>query len=474
MADLISRIKTPSNDTYDLRDKYKSGIYTVIGTQSSATGSWVGTLDGVNALYDGLTIMYYLPYNGSGNATLNLTLGSTTTGAVNCYFDGSTKLSTQYGAGSNIILTYYSAGSISIGGTETSDARWIVSGDVAGSGGGGDDHNLADAYDPSATYNIGDYCIYSNDLYFCTTKITTAEAWNSSHWTQVTVTDTFRRVVELTQAQYNALSTDQQHDNTIYCITDAGGGGGGGADSFGNVIVGSTTVAASTPGDDLELVAGTNIVLTPNTTNKSVTVSAELNTGDLYVLQAEHVYTSTSGGETAFDLSTYTETAGFDSSKDTLLVTVDGLTLNDSLYSIVGSVVTLSTALTAGSSISFKVLGFGVRGDVETLTVAYDNLLYYLEAHQPRVDASTKKIIFDELDLSPFAVNIQATSPVYTYAQRFNGLLTYLENNQPYVDTTTNKIIFTPVDLSAYRMFATRVTMDGYTRVTMDGANRTT
>jgi hypothetical protein len=229
MADLISRIKTPSNNTYDLRDRYKSGIYTVIGTQSSATGTWLGTLSGVDDLYDGLTIMYYLPYNGSGNATLNLTLGSTPTGAVNCYFDGTTRLSTQYSAGTNIILTYYSAGSISIGGTTTSDDRWVVNGDSGSGGGSGDDHNLADAYDATSTYNIGDYCIYSGDLYFCTTKITTAEAWDSTHWTQVTVTSTFRRVVELTQAQYDALSTDQQNDNTIYCITDAGGGGGGGS-----------------------------------------------------------------------------------------------------------------------------------------------------------------------------------------------------------------------------------------------------
>lgn len=96
----------------------------------------------------------------------------------------------------------------------------------ANGGGSSDVHNLADAYDATATYNIGDYCIYSDDLYFCTTKITIAEAWNSSHWTKVTVTDTFRRVVELTQAQYNQLSTDQQNDNTIYCITDASSGGG--------------------------------------------------------------------------------------------------------------------------------------------------------------------------------------------------------------------------------------------------------
>ena len=60
--------------------EYKTfGIYPVIGTQTAATGSWTGIID-VPQLYDGLTIAYYLPYAGDGNATLNLTLsdGNTT------------------------------------------------------------------------------------------------------------------------------------------------------------------------------------------------------------------------------------------------------------------------------------------------------------------------------------------------------------------------------------------------------------
>ena len=413
MADFISQVTTPDNNTYDVKDRYKSGIYTVIGTQTSTTSAWTGTLSGVDALYDGLTILYYLPYYPNGRVTLNLTLGDgTTTGAINCYFcgkSGTTRLSYEYNQGSNIVMTYWSAGSISTAGTPIPDNRWVTAADttsteigeyggstvigggnvysntlmlqtqyepatfasivtsstistsksvnthaflpnniifcagadtsgtsgdvlsyddvwvcrpnfdlrysfnitnttyattdngksvylkctlsngllyldttewwsielpstsdgyyyvyvgqlanryqctlvpnhpiyyhdgtgikeyIPGGGGGGssDDHNLAAAYDATSTYDIGDYCIYSGDLYFCTTKITTAEAWDSTHWTQVTVTSTFRRVVELTQAQYDALSTDQQNDNTIYCITDAGGGGGGGGSSLG-------------------------------------------------------------------------------------------------------------------------------------------------------------------------------------------------------------------------------------------------
>ena len=48
-------------------------------------------------------------------------------------------------------------------------------------------HNIADTYSSSSTYSIGEYCLYNNNLYMCTSAITVAEAWNSSHWLQVTI-----------------------------------------------------------------------------------------------------------------------------------------------------------------------------------------------------------------------------------------------------------------------------------------------
>lgn len=46
-----------------------------------------------------------------------------------------------------------------------------------------------DAYDDTATYAVGDLCIYNNTLYKCTTAITTAEAWDASHWTATSIAD---------------------------------------------------------------------------------------------------------------------------------------------------------------------------------------------------------------------------------------------------------------------------------------------
>lgn len=44
----------------------------------------------------------------------------------------------------------------------------------------------APAYDSASTYNVGDYCSKDGVIYKCTEPITTAEAWNASHWTAIT------------------------------------------------------------------------------------------------------------------------------------------------------------------------------------------------------------------------------------------------------------------------------------------------
>lgn len=44
---------------------------------------------------------------------------------------------------------------------------------------------VAPVYSASATYAVGDYVTYSNQLYRCITAITTAEAWTAAHWKAV-------------------------------------------------------------------------------------------------------------------------------------------------------------------------------------------------------------------------------------------------------------------------------------------------
>lgn len=46
--------------------------------------------------------------------------------------------------------------------------------------------NLAETY-TEKTYTIGEYCIHNNELFKCTTNITSAESWNSNHWEKATI-----------------------------------------------------------------------------------------------------------------------------------------------------------------------------------------------------------------------------------------------------------------------------------------------
>ena len=47
--------------------------------------------------------------------------------------------------------------------------------------------NFADTYDQTDTYAVGDYCVHNDNLYRCTTAISTPETWNALHWTAVSV-----------------------------------------------------------------------------------------------------------------------------------------------------------------------------------------------------------------------------------------------------------------------------------------------
>ena len=85
--------------------RHDDSIEYINGTQTAATGSWTGVTKD-SSLYTGKTIAYRLPYAGSGNASLNLTLaGGTTTGAKAVY-SMTTRVTTHYPAGSVIHMTY--------------------------------------------------------------------------------------------------------------------------------------------------------------------------------------------------------------------------------------------------------------------------------------------------------------------------------------------------------------------------------
>ena len=73
--------------------------------------------------------------------------------------------------------------------------------------------HTADVYDATATYAVGDYCVYNSQLYKCVADITTAEAWTAAHWTATNVMDEVSELKEdLTQEIENII----QHGNQVY------------------------------------------------------------------------------------------------------------------------------------------------------------------------------------------------------------------------------------------------------------------
>lgn len=67
--------------------------------------------------------------------------------------------------------------------------------------------NTADDYDATATYAVGDYCLYNGDLYKCNTAIATAEAWDATHWTSTQIMDEV------------ATAVDVDYDSTTEALT---------------------------------------------------------------------------------------------------------------------------------------------------------------------------------------------------------------------------------------------------------------
>lgn len=105
--------------------------------------------------------------------------------------------------------------------------------------GGGDcaNQNLADEFSESSTYAIDDYIIYQDDLYQCTTAVSTAGPWDNTKWTKVQITDVMggssvSALEDLTDVDITnpaANDTIKWNPSTQKWENGAGGEGGGGS-----------------------------------------------------------------------------------------------------------------------------------------------------------------------------------------------------------------------------------------------------
>ena len=143
--------------------------------------------------------------------------------------------------------------------------------------------NLADDFDDTQTYSVGDYVIYNEMLYKCIIAVTTAGTFNSNNWTQVLITDEMgsgsggsntlsglsdvdiqtasngqiltynstsgkwaneTKMVSLTKAQYDILPSSKLTDGIQYFITDLNMTGTW-VDLIGTLTAGSTSLVIS-------------------------------------------------------------------------------------------------------------------------------------------------------------------------------------------------------------------------------------
>ncbi|MEE3499749.1 MAG: hypothetical protein VZS12_11690, partial [Ruminococcus bromii] len=70
------------------------------------------------------------------------------------------------------------------------------------------DSFLADEYYATQTYAVGDYCIHEGGLYVCNTAISTAEAWDASHWTLTDVGSALEAITSIIPTKTSQLQND--------------------------------------------------------------------------------------------------------------------------------------------------------------------------------------------------------------------------------------------------------------------------
>lgn len=65
---------------------------------------------------------------------------------------------------------------------------------------------MGDAYDNTAIYAVGDYCISGDHAYKCITEIETPEDFNTNHWQQITIEEILKEHDTLIESVNSSLT----------------------------------------------------------------------------------------------------------------------------------------------------------------------------------------------------------------------------------------------------------------------------
>ena len=96
-------------------------------------------------------------------------------------------------------------------------------------------------YDPTSTYNQGDFVIHNDNIYICTFPITTAEAWNSEHWGLVNSDTDYLHSMNPTGA--GSFSLNRSANSTIGAFSTAEGYDCVASDSYAHAEGAGTTAS---------------------------------------------------------------------------------------------------------------------------------------------------------------------------------------------------------------------------------------
>lgn len=87
--------------------------------------------------------------------------------------------------------------------------------------------NMSDQYSASRTYDVGDICIYDNDLYKCVTAVEIAETFDQAKWNKTSFAalhaDQEKRISENTQSLDNCLKSVSDGKSTVASAITAQG-----------------------------------------------------------------------------------------------------------------------------------------------------------------------------------------------------------------------------------------------------------
>ena len=190
-----------------------STLYGVCSTAAAAVAKTV-TLSDFDTLLTGVTIHVKFTYS---NTAASPTLNVNSTGPIAIYAYGTSApgntAATSWAANSVVSLTYDGTywRMNDVGANEAiitnAHNEVTVEATARATAVTGVANQLAAPYDSTATYALGDMCIYNDALYECTTAITTAEAWTAAHWTATTVKAQIGTTIKATDVTAGVDST---------------------------------------------------------------------------------------------------------------------------------------------------------------------------------------------------------------------------------------------------------------------------